>query len=225
MANISVFHGESTAPILQYLNTFRNYVVSKLAIFFLIYLSTFILFAIIRVVTGISIKRLGFMSLRHISFSPSADTSIFIRSIKLTLHRPTFSRPGWFGILINELEVKISLAALLKQKEKKKKKKKQSDFKKHSRLFVEEDEDGPIWAFAPSSPFMTRLIRLVLLNARFLEITLTNTNVVVTDHISVTYASLKNYKKAAKSLALWIVISSNKAKLPLFPDSLSRILS
>ncbi|VVT53361.1 uncharacterized protein SAPINGB_P003535 [Magnusiomyces paraingens] len=200
MANVSVFHGESTAPILHYLNTFRSYVVSKLAIFFLIYLSTFILFAIIRVVTGVSIKRLGFMSLRHISFSPSADTSIFIRSIKLTFHRPTFSRPGWFGIIVNELEVQISLAALLKNKNKKKKKK-QTD-KKQSHLFVEEDEDGPIWAFSPSSLFLTRFIRLILLNARFFEITLTNTTVSIKDHISINVGELTHKVDLRKSAKL-----------------------
>ena len=58
----------------------------------LAYLLTFVLFAFIRVVTGVSIQRIGWSSLRRIAFTPKDGLRIEIRGLGLSLHRPTFAR-------------------------------------------------------------------------------------------------------------------------------------
>ncbi|KAF2269742.1 hypothetical protein CC78DRAFT_486514 [Lojkania enalia] len=85
----------------------------------LAYLSSFILFAFIRVVTGISIQRLGFSGLRRISFSPKDGLRIDIRGLGLTLHRPTFAQPTWVSVVVTELKVTVDLKALQEKTRKK----------------------------------------------------------------------------------------------------------
>ncbi|KAI9691998.1 MAG: hypothetical protein M1820_009616 [Bogoriella megaspora] len=78
----------------------------------LFYLGTFIFFAILRVITGISIQRIGFSSLRRISFTPKEGISIHIRGLGLSLHRPTFAQPTWLSVVLSELTVTIDLKFL-----------------------------------------------------------------------------------------------------------------
>ncbi|CAI6332445.1 unnamed protein product [Periconia digitata] len=73
---------------------------------------SFVLFAFIRVVTGVSIQRLGFSSLRHISFTPKDGLRIELRGLGFTLHRPTFAQPTWISIVLTELKVTVDLKAL-----------------------------------------------------------------------------------------------------------------
>ncbi|KAI9856358.1 MAG: hypothetical protein M1824_005486 [Vezdaea acicularis] len=78
----------------------------------LLYLSSFIVFAILRIVTGISIQRVGYFSLRHIAYTLRDGVKIEIRGLGLVLHRPTFSQPTWLSIVLEELQVTVDLKVL-----------------------------------------------------------------------------------------------------------------
>ncbi|KAH7132270.1 mitochondrial protein from FMP27-domain-containing protein [Dendryphion nanum] len=78
----------------------------------LAYLLSFVLFAFIRVVTGVSVQRIGFSGLRRIAFTPKDGLRIEIRGLGLTLHRPTFSQPTWVSVVLTELKVTVDLKAL-----------------------------------------------------------------------------------------------------------------
>ncbi|KAF2123193.1 mitochondrial protein from FMP27-domain-containing protein [Lophiotrema nucula] len=85
----------------------------------LAYLASFVLFAFIRVVTGVSIQRLGFSGLRRIAFTPKDGLRIEIRGLGLTLHRPTFAQPTWISVVVTELKVTLDLRALREKPKKK----------------------------------------------------------------------------------------------------------
>ena len=76
------------------------------------YLFTFIVFAILRVITGISIQRVGYSGFRRIAFSPSPGIKITIRGIGLSPHRPTFALPTWCSLVVTELCITVDLKAL-----------------------------------------------------------------------------------------------------------------
>ena len=73
----------------------------------LLYLLSFVLFAVIRIATGISIQRIGYLSLRRICYTPRDGIRVDVRSLGLHLHRPTFSRPTWLSLRINDLRVTL----------------------------------------------------------------------------------------------------------------------
>jgi hypothetical protein len=77
----------------------------------LLYLCSFVLFAILRIVTGISIQRIGYFSLRRLAYTPKDGIKIEIRGLGLNLHRPTFAQPTWLSIVLTELAVTIDLKA------------------------------------------------------------------------------------------------------------------
>ncbi|TKA23209.1 hypothetical protein B0A50_07602 [Salinomyces thailandicus] len=76
------------------------------------YLLTFVAFAVLRIVTGVSIQRIGFSGLKRISFSPRNGIRIDVRDLGLAIHRPTFALPTWCSLLIGELVFTIDLNAL-----------------------------------------------------------------------------------------------------------------
>jgi len=80
-------------------------------VFVLLYLSSFILFAILRILTGISIQRVGYFSLRRLAYTPKDGIKIEIRGLGLNLHRPTFAQPTWLSIVLTELAVTVDLKA------------------------------------------------------------------------------------------------------------------
>ncbi|KAI9820991.1 MAG: hypothetical protein M1832_003463 [Thelocarpon impressellum] len=84
-----------------------------LGIAVLLYLSSFVLFALLRIATGISIQRLGFNSLRRIAYTPKDGIKLEIRGLGLILHRPTFAQPTWVSLVVEELRVTVDLAVLL----------------------------------------------------------------------------------------------------------------
>ncbi|QDS76056.1 hypothetical protein FKW77_005587 [Venturia effusa] len=92
-----------------------------IGILVLAYLSTFIIFAIIRVLFGVSIQRLWWSGLRRIAFTPSDGIRVDIRGLRLTIHRPTFAQPTWLSVVITELKVTIDLKALGSRKPQKRK--------------------------------------------------------------------------------------------------------
>ncbi|KAH8801562.1 mitochondrial protein from FMP27-domain-containing protein [Xylogone sp. PMI_703] len=80
-------------------------------LFVLLYLSSFILFAVLRIITGISIQRIGYLSLRRLAYTPKDGIKVEIRGLGLNLHRPTFAQPTWLSIVLTELAVTVDLAA------------------------------------------------------------------------------------------------------------------
>jgi hypothetical protein len=77
----------------------------------LLYLSSFIFFAILRILTGISIQRIGYFSLKRLAYTPKDGTKIEIRGLGLNLHRPTFAQPTWISVVLTELAITIDLKA------------------------------------------------------------------------------------------------------------------
>ena len=83
----------------------------------LLYLGSFVLFAILRIATGVSIQRIGYFSLRRISYSPREGLRIDIRGLGLHLHRPTFAQPTWVSLRLEELKVTINVKTLSSAKD------------------------------------------------------------------------------------------------------------
>lgn len=81
-------------------------------ILILLYLSSFILFALVRITTGISIQRFGYLSLRRITYIPKDGVRIEIRSVGLLLHRPTFAQPTWLSLVLHGAQVTVDLEKL-----------------------------------------------------------------------------------------------------------------
>ena len=73
----------------------------------LFYLSSFVVFAILRIATGVSIQRVGYFSLRHIAYTPKEGIRLEVRGLGLSLHRPNFAQPTWISLRITELKVVI----------------------------------------------------------------------------------------------------------------------
>ncbi|KAJ8123446.1 hypothetical protein ONZ43_g609 [Nemania bipapillata] len=82
----------------------------------LLYLSSFVLFAVLRIITGISIQRVGYFSLRRLAYTPRDGVKLEIRGLGLHLHRPTFSQPTWLSIVVSELVVTLDIRELEGQK-------------------------------------------------------------------------------------------------------------
>ncbi|KAI4202937.1 MAG: hypothetical protein LQ348_001457 [Seirophora lacunosa] len=71
------------------------------------YLVSFVVFAILRIITGISIQRIGYCSLRHIAFTLRDGVRLEIRGLGFTPHRPTFAQPTWVSLRLTELKIII----------------------------------------------------------------------------------------------------------------------
>ncbi|KAF2718880.1 hypothetical protein K431DRAFT_252307, partial [Polychaeton citri CBS 116435] len=87
-----------------------------LGIAVLAYLCTFIVFAVLRIVTGVSIQRVGYSGFRRIAFSPRHGLKINIRGVGLSIHWPTFALPTWCSLVITELHVIIDSNAIAEAK-------------------------------------------------------------------------------------------------------------
>lgn len=83
-----------------------------LGVLVLLYLSSFVLFAVLRIVTGLSIQRIGYFSLRRLAYTPRDGCRVEIRGLGFTVHRPTFAQPTWVSLVINELVVTVDLKEL-----------------------------------------------------------------------------------------------------------------
>ena len=80
--------------------------------FLLLYLSSFFIFAIVRIATGISIQRIGYFSLRRIAYTPKEGIHIEIRGLGLSLHPSSFAQPTWISIRLTELKVTVDSTTL-----------------------------------------------------------------------------------------------------------------
>lgn len=74
----------------------------------LLYLSTFVVFAVIRILTGISIQRVGYLSLKRISFELEDGIRLEVRKLGLTLHRPTFAQPTWVSLVVQDSQITLN---------------------------------------------------------------------------------------------------------------------
>lgn len=83
-----------------------------LGLLVLLYLGSFVLFAVLRIATGVSIQRIGYFSLRRISYSPREGLRLDIRGLGLNLHRPTFAQPTWISLRLEELKVTVDVGAI-----------------------------------------------------------------------------------------------------------------
>lgn len=78
----------------------------------LLYLSSFVLFAVLRIITGISIQRIGYFSLRRLAYTPRDGCRVEIRGLGFNVHRPTFAQPTWISLVLHELVVTIDVREL-----------------------------------------------------------------------------------------------------------------
>ncbi|KAF3769579.1 hypothetical protein M406DRAFT_33650 [Cryphonectria parasitica EP155] len=81
-------------------------------VFVVLYLSSFVLFAVIRFLTGLSIQRIGYFSLRRLAYVPKDGIKIEIRGLGLNVHRPTFAQPTWLSVVVSELVVTVDIHEL-----------------------------------------------------------------------------------------------------------------
>lgn len=81
-------------------------------VFVVLYLSSFVLFAIIRILTGLSIQRVGYFSLRRLAYVLKDGVKIEIRGLGLNVHRPTFAQPTWLSVVVSELVVTVDIQEL-----------------------------------------------------------------------------------------------------------------
>ena len=80
-----------------------------LGVLLLLYLVSFVVFAIIRIATGVSIQRIGYFSLRRITYTSGDGIRIDLRGLGFHLHRPTFAQPTWISLQLTELKVTVDL--------------------------------------------------------------------------------------------------------------------
>lgn len=80
-----------------------------------LYLVTLVLFALLRLFTGISIRRIGYFSLRHIVLTPRQGVEIRIGKLGIAPHRPTVARPGFLTFTVSNLEIEIDPNATIER--------------------------------------------------------------------------------------------------------------
>ncbi|KJZ74766.1 hypothetical protein HIM_05883 [Hirsutella minnesotensis 3608] len=83
----------------------------------LTYLSSFVLFAVLRILTGISIQRIGYLSLRRLAYTPRDGLTVEIRGLGLNVHRPTFAQPTWISLALSELVVTVDVREIRGRKQ------------------------------------------------------------------------------------------------------------
>ncbi|KAK4044701.1 mitochondrial protein from FMP27-domain-containing protein [Parachaetomium inaequale] len=84
----------------------------------LLYLSSFVVFAVIRIITGVSIQRIGYFSLRRLAYTARDGVRLEIRGLGLNVHRPTFAQPTWLSIVVDEFAVTVDIRELARAKAK-----------------------------------------------------------------------------------------------------------
>ena len=86
----------------------------------LLYLAIFVffavVFAILRIATGISIQRVGYLSLRRIAYTPREGIRLDLRGLGFQLHRPTFAQPTWISLRFDELKITVDVKAFTSSK-------------------------------------------------------------------------------------------------------------
>ena len=78
----------------------------------ILYLVSFVFFAILRIATGVSIQRIGYCSLRHVAFTLRDGLRLEIRGLGFSPHRPTFAQPTWVSLRLTELKIIVDPKSL-----------------------------------------------------------------------------------------------------------------
>jgi hypothetical protein len=73
----------------------------------LLYLSSLVFFALLRITTGVSIRGLGYFSLQHITYTPKKGLKVDIGRVSLVFHRPTLTQPTWVTLQLTELKFTV----------------------------------------------------------------------------------------------------------------------
>ncbi|KAI5295785.1 hypothetical protein KEM52_000219 [Ascosphaera acerosa] len=98
-----------------------------------VYLSTFVVLAILRVATGISVQRVGYLSLNHVAFSPRDGVSVWARVLGVSFHRPSVAHPTWLTLRVADARVTLDLLVLTQEKEKEEARRREREFSEHMR--------------------------------------------------------------------------------------------
>ena len=83
------------------------YLSLTITVIVLSYLTTFLFFAVLRITTGVSVQRIGWSGLRHISFAVKDGLRIDIRGLGFSCHRPTFVQPTWISVVVTEPRITL----------------------------------------------------------------------------------------------------------------------
>ena len=79
------------------------------------YLLSFVLLAIIRIATGLSVQRIGYLSLKRIAYAINDALKIEIRDLSVQVHRPTYARPTWITLRLRELKITVEASTPRKE--------------------------------------------------------------------------------------------------------------
>ncbi|KAL7791890.1 mitochondrial protein from FMP27 domain-containing protein [Trichoderma ceciliae] len=121
-----------------------------LGVFVLLYLSSFVLFAVLRIVTGVSIQRIGYFSLRRLAYTPRDGIRIEIRGLGLNVHRPTFAQPTWLSIVLSDLTVTADIKKLEERKPAKNETSQNGNRERSNAEEEEEEEVDPLLKKPPT---------------------------------------------------------------------------
>lgn len=178
------------SPSKDQIVSFKSYLLSRFAILVVFYLLSFLLLAVIRVFTGISIKRLGYLSLCHVSFSPSSHVTISIRKIGLSFHRPTFLHPGWLSLYISDLDVSIDSEIVTElNSEHLNHSKKRASKKKYNSPKPSQD-NSKVYSVIPHNSVLFYLIKFALNYGKYFDFKATNSSFTLTDIGSILVGNL-----------------------------------
>jgi hypothetical protein len=153
----------------------RRGLTHTIAVIAVFYLLSYIILFLIRLITGISIAGIGFLCLRRISYSPHPHINCYISKTGIAIHRPTFTRPGWFTIYIKNFQITVdpkyygeppAPKNLSKEDNRSSTHKKQKHIVKHGSLLF-------------------RLLRVCIKYGRYIDISAGNTAITLTDVASV----------------------------------------
>ncbi|KAL2156281.1 hypothetical protein VTH82DRAFT_1026 [Thermothelomyces myriococcoides] len=120
-----------------------------LGILVLLYISSFVIFAVVRILTGVSIQRIGYFSLRRLAYTARDGVRIEIRGLGLNVHRPTFAQPTWLSIVVDELAVTVDIQEL-----------KRAKAKEEAPGEIDSDSDAPELAPRPTTPLTSKTPRV-----------------------------------------------------------------
>lgn len=103
----------TTEPLFSEYGRLQVIVISRLFyICAVLWLLSLIAFALLRLFTGISIKRLGYFSLKNVSLTPRQGVEIRIETIGIRVHRPTVASPGWVSFYLDNVEYHVTTEAI-----------------------------------------------------------------------------------------------------------------
>ncbi|EPS44745.1 hypothetical protein H072_1260 [Dactylellina haptotyla CBS 200.50] len=105
---------------------------SLLGVVVIFYLCSFLCFAVLRIITGVSIQRFGYLSIRGIRFSSGGVDFNIVRA-GIILHRPTFSQPTWISFVIRDSTISFNPTAVLDDPQK-------PDFKTNGHVYHDEED-------------------------------------------------------------------------------------